>query len=278
MRFKGAALAAAAVLISGSTTAVAAVAPAAMAAKSTARASHFPAWKVTWSGPNAGLGSVAATSKNDAWAIGVKKPGVAYLLHWGGRRWLPKPLPNRHFLPFVVAGSSPTNVWLYGSFGTAGGAFRWDGAHWHQMPSGGEGGANDELVVLSPSNVWLAYYTCDNAGPCVFHWNGSGWSTIKVPRHFRLTGLAGSSASNVWMAGTIEKNLNAGTGLAAAFRWVHNSWSESACQTSAAVRESTWPPSGRPMSGSLRHSASIRGSRTGTASSGVSSRALRRGA
>jgi hypothetical protein len=220
MRFKGAVLAATAVLISGSTTAVA---PA--LASENAHASRFPAWKVTWSGPNAGLDGVAAASKNDAWAIGVKKPGVAYLLHWGGKRWLPKPLPSKHFDPFAVAASSPTNVWLYGSFGLAGGAFRWDGSHWHQMPSGGEGGANEALVVLSPSNVWLAYYTCDSSGPCMFHWDGSTWTSIKVPAHFRFTGLSGSSASSVWMAGTIEKNLNAGTGVAAAFRWVHNSWS-----------------------------------------------------
>src|SRR5262249_30674162 len=151
----------------------------------TAHSGKFPAWKVTWRGLKAGLGSVAAVNRKDAWAVGAKEPGVPYILHWDGKRWLNKPLPRRGFFPFVVGASSPSNVWLYGTFANTGAAFRWNGSHWQQSQVGG-GGGGEKLVVLSPSDVWLAYMRCDGQFPCLFHWNGSGWTTIKEPRHFLL--------------------------------------------------------------------------------------------
>ena len=99
-------------------------------ASDVASASQFPLWRVAWRGPGhglAGLSSVAATGKSDAWAVGIQGLNAAargYLLHWGGRRWRTRALPATGLRPLEVRASSPSDVWVFGAYAGSGAAFR----------------------------------------------------------------------------------------------------------------------------------------------------------
>jgi len=191
-------------------------------------ASEFPLWRVAWRGPGdglAGLSSVTADSKSDAWAVGIRGLNAAargYLLHWGGRRWRTRALPATGLRPLEVRASSPSDVWVFGAYQGSGAAFRWDGSRWHKttLPIGGGGG---QAAVLGPSDVWFGVPSCPTCQ--VMHWNGKQWSALALPPKFVMTGLSGSGPANFWVVGILPPRSGAVRGQIAAYRWVAGSWS-----------------------------------------------------
>jgi hypothetical protein len=168
---------------------------------------------------------VAAVSKSDAWAVGIRGLNAAsrgYLLHWGGRRWRTKALPAAGLLPFEVRASSPSDVWVFGAYQGSGAAFRWDGSRWHQTTLAAASGGG-EAAVLGPSDVWFGSPSCPTCQ--IMHWNGAQWSAIALPSKFVMTGLSGSGPANFWVAGVIQTRTGARRGQIAAYRWVAGSWS-----------------------------------------------------
>jgi hypothetical protein len=190
--------------------------------------SQFPLWRVAWRGPGhglAGLSSVTATGKSDAWAVGIQGLNAAargYLLHWGGTRWRARALPATGLSPLEVRASSPTDVWVFGAYQGSGAAFRWDGSQWHKtiLPIGGGGG---QAAVLGPSDVWFGVPKCPTCQ--VMHWNGSQWTAVTLPPRFVMTGISGSGPANFWAVGFIQRRTGANRGQIAAYRWVAGSWS-----------------------------------------------------
>jgi hypothetical protein len=185
----------------------------------------FPAWRVVWRGPGDGLSSLAAVSKDNAWAVGINSRARGYLLHWGGTRWRQEAMPSTALVPLVVRASSASDVWVFGAYAASGAAFRWDGSRWHQtsLPAARGGG---DAAVLGPSDVWFGYPNCQSGARCpAYHWDGSSWTAIKLPRRFVLTGLSGSAPGNLWVAGFLEARAGAAQGVVAAYRWLNGSWS-----------------------------------------------------
>jgi hypothetical protein len=71
------------------------------------------------------LDGVAATSTNNAWAVGTYENGTrqsAIILHWNGRKWahVATPNPGTSNGLFGVAATSASNAWAVGYFKTSG--------------------------------------------------------------------------------------------------------------------------------------------------------------
>lgn len=187
-------------------------------ANSVPGAANFPAWRLVWKGPSAGLNGLAAISANEAWAAGIKLHAQGYMLRWNGHRWRPVALPVSGFIPLSLQASSATNVWLFGDIGGSA-AFRWDGSHWHRMtlPAAGLCGP---YLILSRIDIWA--YGGPTCGQ-LEHLHGSTWTAISLPRDFSPKSLSGSSDTNIWVAGHLDSD--SGTGPIVAYRWTGRSWS-----------------------------------------------------
>jgi hypothetical protein len=136
-------------------------------------------WKIVPS-PNGGkqadgnvLLATAAISSTDTWAVGAEPNPSQYLTatlaeHWDGHQWSIVPTP---------AISAPT-VQL------------------------------NSVVALNRGNVWAAGYSdnpnCLCGQTVVEHWNGSRWTRLTTPNPGvadYLTGIAATSATDVWVVG-----------------------------------------------------------------------------
>lgn len=159
--------------------------------------------------------SVAADSKNDAWAVGMLGSGAyrPLIRHWNGKSWLSVSLPGSpQILTDAVTASSPKNVWIFGETKReVAEAFRYDGSHWHRMPVSGGG---EYAVAVGAHDLWM---TGENShGDDVFHWNGSRWTAYKLG--LSPEAIAGTSGTNVWAAG-----VNAASKVVA-YRWIGTRW------------------------------------------------------
>jgi hypothetical protein len=106
--------------------------------------------------------AVAAVTSSDAWAVG----GSA-IIHWNGRRWARFPAPTANDSLRAISAISRSDVWAVG-FTSNGSSeqtvtVHWNGRHWRRA-------ASPNLATGAGSTNWL-------------------------------TGVAGSSARNVWAVG-----------------------------------------------------------------------------
>jgi hypothetical protein len=117
------------------------------------------------------LFGVAATSRTNAWAVGMRLSAssqpMTLLLHWNGTKWTqvtsPKPVPGELT---AVAATSAGNAWAVGETGT-------------------------------PKGYTTSY---------VLHWNGKAWSVPKSPAPVQYASYAGVAASgaNAWIVGAVS--------------------------------------------------------------------------
>ncbi len=151
--------------------------------------------------PDAGTGDndlygVAATSPDNAWAVGEYFTGVdtkTLTEHWNGKSWkvVPSPNPGPDNLLQAVYAASATSVWAVGSYfnGTAGRTLieHWNGKSWKVVPSPNIGSGSNEFVSVrgtSASNIWAAgdavtsYPVTKNL---IVHWDGSHWRVVSSP-------------------------------------------------------------------------------------------------
>jgi hypothetical protein len=117
-----------------------------------------------------------------------------------------------------VAATSPTDAWAVGSFApnskiglTLTLAEHWDGVSWKIVSTPNVGALSNSLfavAALAPNDAWAVgnYIGSDYAAHTLIeNWNGSTWSFIPSPdggpANNVLTGVAGTSASDVWAVG-----------------------------------------------------------------------------
>ena len=142
------------------------------------------------------LYGVAATSPDNAWAVGEYFTGVdtkTLTEHWNGKSWkvVPSPNPGPDNLLQAVYAASATSVWAVGSYfnGTAGRTLieHWNGKSWKVVPSPNIGSGSNEFVSVrgtSASNIWAAgdavtsYPVTKNL---IVHWDGSHWRVVSSP-------------------------------------------------------------------------------------------------
>jgi hypothetical protein len=170
---------------------------------------------------------ITALSATDAWAVGQtggSTSAVPLTLHWDGSRWtqkaVPPPAAGSGQALTSVSGVSGSDVWAQGN--TTNGVpvlYHWNGSNWtKQVFAVPVRGQISGIAAVSASSVWAAGYVPGNSGmdqTLVMHWNGSFWAQTQVPNpggsNFDniLTGMASSSASDVWASGDY---FNAGSG------------------------------------------------------------------
>jgi hypothetical protein len=170
------------------------------------------------------LSGVSATSASNAWAVGgtgICSGGVAcrtLIEHWNDTAWKVVPSPKGGLSG--VAATSARNAWAVGSHvnGTTGRRQtlieHWNGTAWKQVPSPNPssalhyGNELSDVAATSASNAWAvgsyANATTGGTQTLIEHWNGSTWKHVSSPNPARiniLSGVAATSASNVWAVG-----------------------------------------------------------------------------
>lgn len=186
------------------------------------------------------LAGVAASSSNDAWAVGsyqfrTRTPGLTsyanptLILHWDGSAWSQVPSPSAGYLSALsgVASVSSSEAWAVG-FSTANGAFdqatslieHWNGSSWTTVPSPNPGSGGNELLGVSASSsrdAWTVGFAGADSPPNLLscsglrggettvleHWDGSSWTTVPSPNP------GGGSGLNILSAVTAISATNA---------------------------------------------------------------------
>jgi hypothetical protein len=197
------------------------------AAAATWRVDH-PAYPSTSTVPFATLNGVAPISASDVWAVG-RADSAALAQHWNGHAWSTASLPSGPCDVFEsscqftgVSGDSAGDVIAVGNgtlntsptWTAAAIAFRWNGSAWSQLPvpAGLPYGALAHVKAFSPTDVWAVGVDV-SVSPQVattVHWNGTAWSRVANPisttLNLTMTGIAGSSAHDVWAVGRTESS------------------------------------------------------------------------
>ena len=183
-------------------------------------------WQIVPS-PNQGtednsLGSVAAVSPNDVWAVGYYRDVVWKTLteHWDGTSWSTVPSPsqgNDYNELRSVAAVSPNDVWAVGYFS---GEYpeptlstlteHWDGTSWTTVPSPNQDAASSfrSVAAISSTDVWAVGYSGHGLiiQALVEHWNGALWEVVPVPQPSTtsadLFSVAAVSTNDVWAVGS----------------------------------------------------------------------------
>jgi hypothetical protein len=112
---------------------------------------------------------------------------------------------------------SPGNAWAVGSFSShfiqSDLILHWNGISWKRVPSpspgyGKFGAALWGVTATSATSVWAVGCTdgCFTPGnPQIERWNGTSWKQMAAPvtpyAIYALSGVAATSASNVWAVG-----------------------------------------------------------------------------
>jgi alpha-tubulin suppressor-like RCC1 family protein len=158
----------------------------------------------------------------NVWAVGNinAQSGTGELTlieHWNGTKWSVVPSPNPETGTGTtdelnaIAGTSPTNLWAVGTFGTD--LFNamlfehWNGKTWSFVPPPSEDEEFGEAVTaISPDDAWAVGETA--GGTISAHWNGTAWSFVDTPiltngngSFNQLTGVTAVGADDVWASG-----------------------------------------------------------------------------
>jgi hypothetical protein len=191
------------------------------------------AWKIQKSldpgGPSHdnALTAVAASSTNNAWAVGYYFDGSAYrtlIEHWNGESWKRvasrNPGGSSHTTElFGVAVISSGGAWAVGYYNTGTSnrtlVEHWNGSSWTVQPSPNPLGSADTTNILlgaaagSSTSAWAVGY--DSSGGAIQtvieHWNGSAWKVQPSPdpggsnTDNLLLGVAAASPAQAWAAG-----------------------------------------------------------------------------
>ena len=146
-------------------------------------------WSMSPSPTTQQLDAVWGSARDDVWAVG--KAGT--IVHWNGTAWASSASGTSAELR-SVHGSSATNVWAVGDGGTI---LQWNGQAWTNVASG----TTNTLygVWANGSNAWAV-----GVVGLVLQWTGVAWTPqpTPVPSSELLSGVWGSSVSDVWIVGT----------------------------------------------------------------------------
>ena len=179
-----------------------------------------PGWRQVYSkhygvaANNSSFGTVVATSKDNAWALGgsdlsggngTKPQAVA--AHWNGHGWsdvaLPAGVPDD-----IDAASAPASNDIWAVTHLGGYILHWNGSHWSIAKRLKAGSALlppqlTGVVALSATNVWVFGASGDTGGFGTWHYNGKAWSEWRRDAVNISVGSA-VSATSIWAIGGLS--------------------------------------------------------------------------
>jgi len=196
------------------------------------------------------LVSVAATSADDAWAVGERdafdlatgEPGVASTLieHWDGASWSFDTSPGYAGRLLGATAVSPTDAWAVGRALEVGGssalALGWDGHTWSRasLPSGLD--VAESVAALAPDDAWLVAdtETADSDRATILHWDGQHWTASASFPATWLIDIAAVAAEDVWAVGSNDD------GDAVALHWDGTGWTRTKLPVRAESETDYW--------------------------------------
>jgi hypothetical protein len=147
------------------------------------------------------LNDVAATSNNNAWAVGTDTQG-SLALHWNGRSWQTAKVPGAQaghlYRLYSVSAATPNAVWAAGAtFNERSGKsatlmLHWSGRSWYVVRTPRPAtlvGGTDELLSVSAGSGTSAWAvgshgsrtSFTNSYPLTIGWNGTKWRAVPSP-------------------------------------------------------------------------------------------------
>lgn len=174
--------------------------------------------------------TIGASSPSNVWAFGI---GGSWL-HWNGKQWTAGTLapPAKGALgpylgsPLVFG---PSDAWVFGEYLTSKGTLvpygvHYNGQAWKSFTVPGDFGFAAESAV-SPSDIYAVLNAVEaRSGGALTHWDGSRWSTVRLPSALTSSGeldsLYARSDGDIWVGGKVSK-----TGNAVVAHWNGVAWS-----------------------------------------------------
>ncbi len=195
---------------------------------------------------------VAATSPDNAWAVGLAGPGpgipsptTPLIEHWNGNAWTIQkyqvPAAGGQFTG--VAAISPDNVWVVGYTGAASEGTgqqtlieHWNGDTWTRVPSPNVAGASanllQSLTVVSADNAWAVGQAVVGGLPktLALYWNGVQWTispSLTPGGNAAFLGVTHSWTNNIWAVGITNPSGCAPSCQTLVEHWnsIHQRWS-----------------------------------------------------
>ena len=172
------------------------------------------------------LGSVAAVSASDVWAVGLYTlhggSPRTLIEHWNGKNWsiTPRPALAESSLGGVAALAS-NDVWAVGtilnsSYQTL--IEHWNGTSWSVVPSPNTLAEDffGSIAAVSTNDIWATGYAEDTTGidhTLFEHWDGTQWSIVASPdagsNNNFLRHIAAISSNDVWVVGSYQASPGA---------------------------------------------------------------------
>jgi hypothetical protein len=163
------------------------------------------------------LEAVSASSLDRVWAVGLTG-NATYIAQWNGSSWarVPSPSPGNSGNLGGVAAISDTSAWAVGQFSSGSSSkvlvLHWNGSNWTRQAAPSPAGDAEfrGVTALSARNAWAVgdVSTASSGKTLIEHWNGSKWAQVRSPNprnvsgEIFLSGVVGTSASNVWAVGS----------------------------------------------------------------------------
>jgi hypothetical protein len=192
------------------------------------------------------LSAAAATSSNDAWAVGQYDPGggviQTLIQHWDGSVWKIVASPNEgasNNRLYGVAALSASSAWAVGSADDGSGGsnpliLRWNGTSWQRIanlpvPPNADVVTLQGVAVVSANEAWAVGSYQDGSAilekTLILNWNGVAWNIVPSPNpesfQNALNAVTIVSAGSAWAVGYASD----GTGYKTlALRWNGSSW------------------------------------------------------
>jgi len=169
---------------------------------------------------HAEISAAVVPSPTDAWAFGATPAVTPYAAHYNGLRWTTVKFPVAGVSAYSL---SPAYVWVIGnppSPATASSPFAimlFNGKTWRSTPLPSLGlNATDTAIptgiaAANPKTGWADGMIVTTQGatkpplkPFLLHWNGTKWSSVKVPyTGLQATGaIAEDNQGGVWIGAT----------------------------------------------------------------------------
>jgi hypothetical protein len=177
-----------------------AVTPAGAASRAPAKAASWKVVKTVHGSGGVAFTAVTAAGRSSAWAFEAETQGASRPVAWRLARsgWGKVSFPGRSGEQVVAAGSSSaSNVWAITSNFTRSRALRWNGHRWSVRGSFRD--VIDDVVVLSPANVWAFGSAIFPGRPGTWHYNGHSWKYLASGHG--LTGGSALSSRSIWAVG-----------------------------------------------------------------------------